>query len=65
LVSVACPTSRFCVAVDGTGNAFTFDGVTWSEPQHIDLNAGASPTVSCSTDRFCLAIEDDLAVIYH
>jgi hypothetical protein len=65
--SLSCPSSTFCVAVDGllpegfvagsgTGRAVTFNGVEWSAPLTIDsgqIIAG----VSCPSERFCLAVD--------
>lgn len=53
---VSCPTSSFCAAVDGAGNAFTFDGVSWSSADDID---GAFPlaSVSCVSASFCVAFD--------
>ena len=36
LSSVSCPTASFCAAADSSGNAFIYDGSSWSSPDSID-----------------------------
>ena len=55
--SVSCNTPRFCVAVDASGNAITFDGSTWSPPTPIDPNGGGLNSVSCPATTFCAAVD--------
>ncbi|WP_249012447.1 hypothetical protein [Conexibacter sp. DBS9H8] len=53
--SVSCPSPSFCIAVDGQGNALSFNGNSWSAPTAIDsyaLNA-----VSCPSVSFCVAVD--------
>jgi hypothetical protein len=54
--AIACPSSSFCAAVDGTGSVFTFDGRAWSAPIPIDAE---SPIVSlsCPSSGFCVALD--------
>jgi hypothetical protein len=55
---VSCVGSSFCVAVDQLGNAFTFNGATWSAA--TALNPGSSEPmdgISCPTKTFCVAID--------
>jgi hypothetical protein len=33
IISVSCPTTSFCVAVDSVGNVFTYNGSSWSSPE--------------------------------
>jgi hypothetical protein len=55
---VSCVTANFCVAVDQLGNAFTFNGVTWSGPTALDPGwAAAMDAVSCPTTTFCAATD--------
>ncbi len=66
LTSVSCPSTGFCVAVDngqnGTaneGDAYTWDGTSWSAPSPIDTqNGGGSQLngVSCTSTSFCVAV---------
>jgi hypothetical protein len=56
---VSCVTSTFCVAVDQLGNAFTYNGKTWSKPTALDPGfAQAMDSVSCPTETFCAAIDE-------
>ena len=54
--SVSCPTSGSCVAVDGHGNALTYDGTSWSTPLSVDPS-GAPTSVSCPSPSFCAAVD--------
>ena len=55
---VSCATSTFCVAVDQLGNAFTFNGSTWSAATALDPGVAAyMAAVSCPTTTFCVAID--------
>jgi hypothetical protein len=56
LRAVSCVSSSFCAAVDGTGNALTFDGAHWSSPVDLDGHAGLAG-VSCVSASFCVAVE--------
>ena len=60
LTSVSCATASFCVAVDNSGNALTWNGSSWSTPQTIDskgILGGGLATVSCPTTSFCQAFD--------
>lgn len=63
LTSVSCPSARFCMAVDGAGNAFVFDGTSWSGPQPVTPGNGLLG-VSCTSATFCLATGGDSVSIY-
>jgi hypothetical protein len=52
-LSVSCPSSRFCMAVDDEGNAIAFDGQSWSKPS--PLHVLGMTTVSCASADFCVA----------
>jgi hypothetical protein len=55
---LSCVTSTFCAAVDQLGNAFTFNGKTWSKPTALDPGwAQALDSISCPTQTFCAAID--------
>jgi hypothetical protein len=51
---VACASSAFCMAVDRTGRALTFEGGKWSAPVAID-GTNAFTSISCPSAAFCLA----------
>ena len=66
--SVSCPTAGFCAAVDDTGDAFTWNGKTWSTGVDVDSTAGTNTndqfaSVSCASASFCIA-GDDLSDVY-
>lgn len=57
--SMACPSNRFCAAVDAAGNALTFDGISWSPPIPVDSQHahGKGMWVSCPSSSFCMAVD--------
>jgi hypothetical protein len=70
LAGLSCPTTTYCVAVDGpSGDAFTFDGTSWSGPVFIDPAPAAAllpnyppvtlTGVSCPSPAYCMAIDSD------
>lgn len=66
--SVSCPTAEFCAAVDQTGDAFTWNGKSWSKGVDIDSTAASNindqlASVSCASSSFCVA-GDDLSGVY-
>ncbi len=68
LTSVSCPTVTFCVAVDNgvdgvtySGNAYTWNGTSWSTPDTIGGANGqgeALEAVSCTSSTFCMTVEN-------
>ena len=54
-VSSASP--RSCALVDIPGDAYRFNGKSWSKATHT--GAGPLTTVSCPTAGFCMAIDRD------
>ncbi len=67
IASLSCPSTTFCVAVDGllpagfapgngTGQAMIFDGLAWSPPQNID-NGEVIDSISCPSQQFCMAVD--------
>jgi len=59
LGSVSCPSARFCVAVDPSGNALSDVDGKWSTPDYsAPLDRISSLTgVSCPTTTFCVAVD--------
>ena len=55
LVTVSCVTASFCAAGDGAGNAFVYNGTSWSSPALVTA-AGLSQ-LSCGTTTFCGAVD--------
>jgi prepilin-type N-terminal cleavage/methylation domain-containing protein len=64
-LSVSCASSAFCVVVNGSGNALTYNGSSWSGPQFITSNLlgsesfGTNEAVSCPSSTFCVAVDND------
>ena len=56
--SVSCPTVKFCIAVDNSGNAVIHKrNNTWEAPNPIDVGDGGLSSVSCATTLFCMAVD--------
>jgi len=60
LSSVSCPAAGFCAAVDDTGDAYTWNGKSWSKGVAIDSTAASNmddqlASVSCASLSFCVA----------
>ena len=60
VVSLACPTVSFCMALDAAGQAYRRVGSTWS-PATPALSGGltgvsAPGSLSCPTTTFCMAV---------
>ena len=66
VTAVSCPTTQFCMAGDVLGKYFTYNGLAWQGPKHVEpvklLNidrgaeAAAIVDVSCTGPHFCAAI---------
>jgi Glycine rich protein len=54
LTAVSCPDTTYCVAVDGEGNAVTYDAGRWSKP--VNVATGELSGVSCPSRTFCVAV---------
>jgi hypothetical protein len=58
-MSVACPSTAFCVTVDNNGRAFQLNGHVWSGPRRvIEPGIGGLISVSCGRPRHCVAVSD-------
>ena len=55
---IDCVSASFCVAVDGAGQAFIYDGTGWSGPQTVDADGGLR-AISCSSANSCTALADN------
>ncbi len=55
--SISCASTDFCMAVDDAGNAYTFNGTSWSGPTLVD-GTSFLYSVSCPTNSFCVAGDD-------
>ena len=54
---VACLTPTWCLVVDQTGNAWTFDGTTWQRQARAPH--GAIEDLTCVSATWCLAVTYD------
>ncbi len=68
LTSVSCPSTTFCIAVDTGGNAYTYNGSSWSAATPIDtvngqIDGGELESVSCPSSSFCAAIDGRESVL--
>jgi hypothetical protein len=59
LSGISCPTATFCMAVDGAGNAATYDGTTWSSFASVAGSGNTFYGVSCSSATFCAVVGTD------
>ena len=59
--------ASFCVAVDSSGNALSYDGTSWAGPTIIvPYPYGDLISVSCSSSSFCAATNNHgLVTIYN
>jgi hypothetical protein len=56
---VSCPTTTFCMAVDGGGNAATYNGKGWSSFEPVADSGDSFSSVSCSSPTFCAVVGTD------
>ncbi len=60
LTSVSCASASFCMAVDASGAALSWNGSSWSQTSVID-NSPNGPqqlsSVSCVSSSFCIAVD--------
>jgi len=62
--SISCPTSTFCVAVNGDGQVLYDRSGVWSTPQSLALG-GSIDSVSCPSKTFCVAVAAGEAAEYN
>ena len=60
-IHLSCVSSSFCLAVDTNGNAFAWDGTSWSPAAAVGLDA---VTVSCASPTFCMATAGGQATVF-
>lgn len=58
LSALNCAADNFCVAVDPSGNAATWNGGAWTSPQLIDPTGAGITAVACPSASFCIAVDD-------
>ena len=56
LGAVACPATTHCLALDGRGDAFRFDGSAWTQAPSTGITSSGTPSLSCAGLTFCGAI---------
>lgn len=59
LLAVSCASPSFCVAIDGAGDAYRFDGSQWTSPTLLPGPMGVGgdvAAVSCTSPSFCMAV---------
>jgi hypothetical protein len=54
--AVSCTSPHFCVAVDGQGNAESYNGTSWTKPEQVD-QAFPLTDVSCGSTGRCVAVD--------
>jgi len=71
IVGISCPSTTWCMAVDGKGDAISYANGTWSSPTLVDNGANSGQSVgefdgvSCPTTTWCMAVSyNDGYVIY-
>ena len=52
IAELSCPTTTFCMAVDQTGAAFTFNGSTWKS---VAKPGQGTAVLDCASSTFCVA----------
>jgi len=57
LVAVSCPDTSFCLAVSADGEAFTYDGSTWTPTSQFDGSDDDAASVSCHSAILCVAVD--------
>src|ERR1035437_2614084 len=62
--SVSCPSSTFCVSVNGDGQVLYYRSGVWSSPQSLALG-GSIDSVSCSNKAFCVAVAAGKVAMYN
>ncbi len=62
--SVSCPSSTFCVSVNGDGQVSYYRSGVWSSPQSLAMG-GSIDSVSCSSKTFCVAVASGKAAVYN
>jgi hypothetical protein len=58
---LSCVSASFCLAVDSSGNAFAYNGTSWSPAASVGLDATA---VSCASQTFCMATAGGQAAVF-
>jgi hypothetical protein len=62
--SISCPSSTFCVSVNGDGQVLYLRSGVWATPQSLAMG-GSINSVSCSSKTFCVAVAEGKASVYN
>jgi hypothetical protein len=63
---ISCVSSTFCMAVNSFGDAFSYDGHTWSAATPFDTSSGQMNGVGCHSATLCVAVDGNgFASIYN
>lgn len=57
LVSVSCPLTSFCFAIDGAMSYVTYNGVVWTKHATIRGRDDVPIAVSCLSSRWCMTVD--------
>src|SRR5579864_2673565 len=55
-LSISCPSSGVCLAVDNQGRFVSYRNGSWSQPRSLERDA--LTTISCGSASFCVAVDD-------
>lgn len=58
LIAISCPSDRFCLTVDASGDATPFTQGTWGTPALVGSGSGTLTSVSCVGPSFCVAVDN-------
>ena len=58
LTAVSCVSGPFCMAVDESGYALSYNGTSWTLPSSFDGAGGGLTDVSCVSSTFCMAVDE-------
>jgi hypothetical protein len=58
-VGISCASVRFCAFVDPLGNAYTYNGHSWSRPVAVVSpdEMGGTWVASCPTNQYCVVVD--------
>jgi len=62
--SISCPSTAFCVSVNGDGGVVVRRRGVWSSPRSLPMG-GSIDAVSCSSQVFCVAVAAGVASVYN
>lgn len=57
LNAISCASPQFCAAFDEGGNAYTYNGISWSEEPAVVGGTNSVSSISCPSVGFCTAVD--------